>query len=133
MFDVSGLDQQLGDARTMLREVRAGSGTVPQPEEVVTEAADGGIRVTLGTADRFTAIEINPTVLRQGSEYVAQEILSAVNAALDERGASARTGEPMPDLEAINANVERLQDESLRQMRQLVAGIGETMRKIHRS
>jgi hypothetical protein len=95
----------------------------------VGEAADGRIRVTLGTDGRLSAIEIDPRVLREGSEHLAEELRRAVNAALD--GQDPGVGaEPMPDLVAMTANLERIQDQGLRQMREMSLAISETMRKL---
>ncbi|MEV4754456.1 YbaB/EbfC family nucleoid-associated protein [Micromonospora sp. NPDC049559] len=130
MFDEVGLERQLSEARASLRQVAEAS-RAPEPREIVAEAADGRIVVTLGTDGRVNAIEINPMVLREGVQYLAEELQSAVNAALDERGADARTDEPVADLAALNATIERLQDEGLRQMRQITAGVSDVMRKLH--
>ncbi|MEU2611828.1 YbaB/EbfC family nucleoid-associated protein [Micromonospora sp. NPDC007271] len=130
MFDEDGLDRQLRDARAALREVAEAS-HAHEPTEIVTEAAAGRIVVTLGTDGRISSLEINPTVLRDGVQYLAAELQVAVNAALDERGAVARTDEPVPDLAALTATVERLQDEGLRQMRVLTTSVSDVMRKLH--
>lgn len=126
------LEQQLAQARAALREVSKGV-TPPERAESVAVAADGRIQVTLGTDGRVSTIGIDPRVLREGSEYLAAELRQAVNDALDGQDAGVDVSEPMPDLAAISATVERLQDESLRQMREMTQAIGETMRKLHRS
>lgn len=68
-------------------------------------------------------------MLREGAEHLAEELRRAVNAALDGRDDPA-AAEPMPDLAAMTATVERLQDQGLRQMREISQAISETMRKI---
>jgi DNA-binding protein YbaB len=132
VFDESGLEQQLRDARASLREVsRSASPTEPKPS--VAESAEGRIRVTIGADGRVEVIEIHPTVLRSGTEYLATELRAAVNAALDGRDDGMPTAETLPDLAAINATIERLQDEGIRQMREIRTTIGDVMRKLHRS
>ncbi|SCF29167.1 YbaB/EbfC DNA-binding family protein [Micromonospora viridifaciens] len=130
MFDEDGLERQLREARATLREVAEAS-RAHDPREIVTEAAEGRIVVTLGTDGRISSLEINPTVLRDGVQYLAEELQVAVNAALDERSADARTDEPVADLAALTARVERLQDEGLRQMRALTMSVSDVMRKLH--
>ncbi|MGN9916672.1 YbaB/EbfC family nucleoid-associated protein [Micromonospora palomenae] len=128
MLGESALEEQLAQARAALREV---SRTVTPRERVesVGEAADGRIRVTLGTDGRVSAVDLDPRVLREGAEHLAEELRRAVNAALDGQDDPA-AAEPMPDLAAMTATVERLQDQGLRQMREISQTISETMRKI---
>jgi DNA-binding protein YbaB len=132
VFDESGLEQQLRDARASLREVSR-SASPTEPKQSVAESAEGRIRVTLGTDGRVDAIEIHPTVLRAGTDYLATELRAAVNAALDGRDDDTGTAEPVPDLTALNATIERLQDEGIRQMREIRTSISDVMRKLHRS
>ncbi|MGK5742932.1 YbaB/EbfC family nucleoid-associated protein [Micromonospora sp. URMC 103] len=129
MLGESALEAQLAQARAALREVGRGV-TPPERTESVAEAADGRIRVTVGTDGRVSAIEIDPRVLRDGSDHLADELRLAVNAALDGQDDGTAAAEPMPDLAAITATVERLQDQSLRQMREMSQAISETMRKL---
>ena len=128
MLGESALEEQLAQARAALREV---SRTVTPRERVesVGEAADGRIRVTVGTDGRVSAVDLDPRVLREGAEHLAEEVRRAVNAALDGQDDPA-ADEPMPDLAAMTATVERLQDQGLRQMREISQAISETMRKI---
>ncbi|MER5337663.1 YbaB/EbfC family nucleoid-associated protein [Micromonospora sp. NPDC002717] len=128
MLDDGALEQQLTQARAALRD--ASRNAVPRERaESVGEAADGRIRVTLGTDGRISAIEIDPRVLREGSEHLAGELRRAVNAALDGQE-SAVDAEPMPDLAAMTATLERIQDQGLRQMREMSLAISENMRKL---
>ena len=128
MLGESAMEGQLAQARAALREV---SRTVTPRERVesVGEAADGRVRVTLGTDGRVSAVDLDPRVLREGTEHLAEELRRAVNAALDGQDDPA-AAEPMPDLAAMTATVERLQDQGLRQMREISQAISETMRKI---
>ncbi|MER7419949.1 YbaB/EbfC family nucleoid-associated protein [Micromonospora peucetia] len=131
MLGESALEQQLAQTRAALREVSGTAGPRERAESVA-EAADGRIRVTLGTDGRVSSVDIDPRVLREGSEYLAAELRQAVNAALDGQDDGA-TAEAMPDLAAVTATVERLQDQGLRQMREISQAVSETMRKLHRS
>ncbi|MEU9507611.1 YbaB/EbfC family nucleoid-associated protein [Micromonospora sp. NPDC048170] len=128
MLDDSALEQQLTQARAALRE--ASRDVVPRERaESVGEAADGRITVTLGTDGRVSTIEIDPRVLREGSEHLAEELRRAVNAALDGQEPTV-DAEPMPDLAAMTATLERIQDQGLRQMREMSLAISENMRKL---
>ncbi|TDB75929.1 YbaB/EbfC family nucleoid-associated protein [Micromonospora sp. KC723] len=131
MLGEDALEQQLAQARVALREAQR---TVAAPERVesVAEAADGRIRVSLGPDGRCSAVELDPRVLREGSEYLAEELRRAVNAALDGQSEAVTGTEPMPDLAAMTVTLERLQDQGLRQMREISATISDTMRKLQR-
>ncbi|MEU8182511.1 YbaB/EbfC family nucleoid-associated protein [Micromonospora sp. NPDC049044] len=130
MLGEKALEEQLAQARAALREV---SSTVAPRERVesVGEAADGRIRVTVDSAGRVSAVNLDPRVLREGSEQLAEEFRRAVNAALDGQEEATAGTEPMPDLAAMTATVERLQDQGLRQMREITLAVSETMRKLH--
>ncbi|MFG1871326.1 YbaB/EbfC family nucleoid-associated protein [Micromonospora arborensis] len=130
MLGENALEEQLAQARAALRDV---SRTVAPRERVesVGEAADGRIRVTVGSDGRVSAVDLDPRVLREGSEHLAEELRRAVNAALDGQDEAGATTEPMPDLAAMTATVERLQDQGLRQMREITLAVSETMRKLH--
>lgn len=130
MLSESNLEQQLAEARAALRDARRSTSKAEPPPTTTAEAANGLVKVTLGTDGRLSAIEIDPKALRSGSEDLATELRTAVNKALDQRNKTAHTDEPMPDLEAINATIERLQDQSIRQMREISTAISETMRKL---
>ncbi|MEH1099934.1 YbaB/EbfC family nucleoid-associated protein [Micromonospora sp. CPCC 205561] len=132
MLGESALEQQLAQARAALREV-GGTAAPRERIESVAEAADGRIRVTLGTDGRVSAVDLDPRVLREGSEYLAAELRQAVNAALDGQDDGTGAAEPMPDLAAMTATIERLQDQGLRQMREISQAVSETMRKLHGS
>ncbi|MGC4744082.1 YbaB/EbfC family nucleoid-associated protein [Micromonospora sp. DT201] len=130
MLGEKALEDQLAQARAALRDV---SRTVAPPEliESVGEAADGRLRVTVGSDGRVSAVDLDPRLLREGSEQLAEEFRRAVNAALDGQAAAEAPTEPMPDLAAMTATVERLQDQGLRQMREISLAVSETMRKLH--
>lgn len=130
VFNEVQLEQQLQQARASLVQVR--DAVRPEaPADVTAEAADGLVQVTLGGAGLVTELSIDPRALRLGSEELADQVRAAVNDVLEQRAASTATAEPMPDLDAMTAVVERLQDESLRQMREITQGVTDTMRRLH--
>jgi DNA-binding protein YbaB len=109
---------------------------VKSPEEhkiepVTAETADGAIRVTIGAEGRVDSFELDPRVLREGSDYVAEELKRVVNDALDRRAEELGADESVPDLEALNESVAEIQDRSLRQFQTMRASINEVMGKLH--
>jgi DNA-binding protein YbaB len=123
------LERQLTAARASLQQALDSK---PQGEaaEVRTEAAEGRIQVVLGAAGRFERIDFDPRALREGSDYLAAEVLAAVNAALDARAEALATDEPVPDLNAMNETIAQVQDQGLRQMREMTASAAELMKRL---
>ncbi len=130
MFGEDAIAQQLSEARAALSNA-AKSPEAKQVEPVTVDAAEGGIRVTVDPEGRVDRFELDPRVLREGSDYVAEELKRAVNTALDQRAEALGTEEPVPDLEAINESVAEIQDRSLRQFQAMSASIREVMTKLH--
>ncbi|MCH7231098.1 YbaB/EbfC family nucleoid-associated protein [Glycomyces sp. L485] len=130
VFGEDQIAQQLADARATLQNAIA-SPEDSQVEPVTAEAADGRLRVTVGTEGRIERFELDPRVLKEGSEYVAEQLKLAVNEALDQRAEALGTDEPVPDLEAVNDSVAEIQDRSLRQFQAMSASISEVMGKLH--
>ncbi|GAB3992558.1 hypothetical protein GCM10029992_01990 [Glycomyces albus] len=131
MFGEDQIARQLADARETLRTARQSTEDT-RSEPVTAESADGRIRVTIGTDGRVTDFVIDPRLLREGSEVLADELKRAVNAALDERAEATQTDEPVPDLEAIDESIADIQDRSLRQFQAMSASISEVMAKLNR-
>ena len=95
------IDQLLEDTRRVLAEMRPGAGTPPDPGELrgEGEAADGQVRAVAGPSGsgksgmvravagaggRLESLTVNPRALRLGSEALCEQIVVAVNAALDD-------------------------------------------------
>ena len=129
VFDEQTLDRQLSEARAALRQVRSGAADAPEPAEIIGEAAGGHLRVILGTDGRLSHVDLHPALMREGSEFLSQQIAVAVNAALDARAEVSRSAEPVPDLDAMTATVERLQDEGVRQMQQITTSFTAAIRR----
>ncbi|MCC3764185.1 hypothetical protein K3N28_14040 [Glycomyces sp. TRM65418] len=130
MFGEDAIAQQLADARAALSKA-VQSPEAAQVEPVTVEGADGLLSVTIGVEGRVDRLDMDPRVMRLGSEAVAEELKRIVNAALDERAEAMGTDEPVPDLEAINESVAEIQDRSLRQFQAMSASISEVMAKLH--
>ncbi len=129
MFSEEELERQLSEARDSLSQV-ADSQATHQIDETIGEAAEGTIKVIVSANGRVADVKFDPKVLREGSDYLATEVRAAINSALDQRAEAMQGGEQMPDMAAINDTVARLQDQGLRQMREMTAGIGEVMKKL---
>ncbi len=129
MFGEEAIAQQLAEARSALDEVRKQQA---QPVEPVTaEAAGGRIQVALGANGRVEKVRFaEERVLKEGTEFLELELAKAVNAALDARAEALSADVPAPDLEAIGAAVAQIQEQGVRQMRDMTAQISAVMQKL---
>ncbi|MBO3735659.1 YbaB/EbfC family nucleoid-associated protein [Glycomyces niveus] len=130
MFGEDAIAQQLAEARSQLDVVRQTQQDHQVPP-VTAEAADGRIKVTLGANGRVERFEFTEVrVLKEGTEFLEEELRNAVNAALDARAESLATDTAAPDLEAIGEAVAQLQDQGLAQMRAMTTQISAVMKKL---
>jgi DNA-binding protein YbaB len=129
MFGEEAIAQQLAEARSALDEVRKQQ---LQPVQAISaESADGRIQVTLGANGRVEKFRFaEERVLKEGTEFLEAEIAKAVNAALDARAEALSADVPTPDLEAIGAAVAQIQEQGVRQMRDMTAHISQVMAKL---
>lgn len=130
MFGEDQIAQQLADTRAALAQASASPGAA-RAEPVTAEAAEGRIGVTIGTEGRVEEVKVDPKALREGSEYLAEQLKLAVNDALDQRSRMFGTDEPVPDTDAINESVAQIQDSSLRQFQAMSASISQVMAKLN--
>lgn len=133
-------DQMLEEARESLRELR--SGRVEPDEETaelegVGEAADGKVKVTAAIGGKIEKVELDPRVLRSGTDELGEQIAEAVNAALkdlqEKASASAAAAMGGFDPEQLSEQLVNLQDQSVRQMGEFAAGMEEMLDRIRRA
>ncbi|MET7968680.1 YbaB/EbfC family nucleoid-associated protein [Micromonospora sp. NPDC005305] len=118
--DPSGLDRVLSETMSALGRFTAGAdgdGEAPPPPEGVGEAADGLVRATAGPPGRITALTLDPRVMRLPSESLAEEIGTAVNAALADLQEKATAAVPgQVDLSSLGEQLRRIQQDAGRQL-----------------
>lgn len=103
------------------KQVQTAQNTDAEQEDVVIERAEGMIQVT-AKPDGQIGIVLNPMSMRIGSQVLAEEIASAVNeslATLKERQLSIGN----LDLEAVNQQVEEIQQQATAQLVGFMDGI----------
>ena len=128
MFGEDQIAQQLSQTRETLSKGPSPAGA--QSEPILTEAADGRIKVTLGADGRFEQIKMTLSALKDGPDALVEQLVLAVNDALDERSKQTAATGPVPDLDAMNEQVARIQDASLQQFTQMRGAIGDLMERI---
>jgi len=130
MFGEDAIAQQLAEARTQLDVVRQTQRDHQVPP-VTAEAADGRVKITLGANGRVDRIEFTEVrVLKEGTEYLEEELRTLVNTALDARAETLAADMAAPDLEAIGEAVAKIQDQGLAQMRAMSTQISAVMKKL---
>jgi DNA-binding protein YbaB len=130
MFGEDAIAQQLAEARSQLDVVRQAQQD-HQVSPVTAEAADGRIKITLGADGRVERFEFTEVrVLKEGTEFLEEELAKVVNAALDARAESLSADTAAPDLEAIGEAVAKIQDQGIAQMRAMSTQISAVMKKL---
>lgn len=133
-------DRLMEQTRAALRDLRKG-GVIENEdaEEIVGEgeAADGRIKVTAKVGGRLESVTLDPRALRMPSDELGEQIVVAVNAALDDlRQKVADQSEPSMagfDPEALAEQMLELQDQSIKQMSRFTAGMEEMLERIARA
>ncbi|MCD0447316.1 YbaB/EbfC family nucleoid-associated protein [Glycomyces sp. A-F 0318] len=129
---MSGADDyaaRLTEARAALAAANA-SPEEHQAVPVTAESGGGSVRVTLGTDGRVQAIEVDPKGFKEGSDYIAEHVLLALNEALERRAAMVATDERVPDLGSIDESMAEVQDGSLPRFQAMSASITQVMDKL---
>ncbi|MFG1755273.1 YbaB/EbfC family nucleoid-associated protein [Streptosporangium sandarakinum] len=96
------------------------------------QAADGQVRVLVGPDGRLREVNLNPRVMRMASEDLAREILTAVNAAVDDLRTDVHGLDPatVPVPTALARSLEGVHDDVMRRMDEFAAGIESTVRRL---
>ncbi|HEY9473405.1 MAG TPA: YbaB/EbfC family nucleoid-associated protein [Mycobacteriales bacterium] len=132
------IDRLLEDTRRVLEEMRPGDGEPPAPGELRGEgqAADGQVRAVAVAGGRLESLTVNPRAMRMGSEALCEQIVVAVNAALDDlrgRVENQAVTAGAVDPAALTEQMRDLHTESARQMEMFTQGIRDALDQISRS
>lgn len=132
MAEADDKARRLAEARAELARAAAAP-EEGRAEPVTVEAAKGRIRVTLGADGRVAEIFADPKAFKEGTDYIAEHVLIAVNEALDKRAAMVTAADAVPDLDAINESLAAVQDAGVRQLQAFSASISQVMAKLGRN
>ncbi|MGV9772961.1 YbaB/EbfC family nucleoid-associated protein [Streptosporangium sp. NPDC003464] len=122
----------LADSGRLLSELENLQDLAEQPLRGSGQAADGQVSAVVGPDGRLCELNLNPRVMRMASEDLAGEILTAVNAALDD----LRAG--LPGLDAVTAvdpaalaeSLDGVHDDVVRRLEEFASGIELTVRRL---
>lgn len=129
------LDQMISQALRTLATVRSTGVTADGPPlQGEGRAAGGKVSATVSAGGRLTALSVDPRVMREGSEAMCAEIITAVNAAVDELRAKAeeRAAAAAAGSEEISATLLGLQQESVRQMERFTQSLNDVVARFER-
>ncbi len=132
MTEADEYAQRRAEARAALAKATA-SPEEGRAEPVTVEAAKGRIRVTLGVDGRVSAIDLDPKAVKEGTDYIAEHVLTALNEALDKRATMVTSDEQVPNLESINESLAAVQDAGVRQLQAMSASINQVLGKLNRN
>jgi hypothetical protein len=131
------IDEMLASARfpDFLKSRATEAGTLTDVSEIRGEgtAADGRIRATVIAGGRLESLIADPRVMRMGSADLCQEIVLAVNAAVDER--QTKTGEHSGaaiNVVDLSEKLQELQDTLLRQMEMFTKATNDTAARLEK-
>ncbi|MFA1538468.1 YbaB/EbfC family nucleoid-associated protein [Actinomadura monticuli] len=132
MADINEFDRMLSETRGLLDQIRGGATRPPGAEEMEGrgEGAEGKVRVVAGAGGELTSVELDPRALRMPSEELAEELKSAVNAALRELRARSQAADTAIDPDVLAERLRDAQDQGLRQMAAFTQSLDDLMTRI---
>ncbi|MEV4753796.1 YbaB/EbfC family nucleoid-associated protein [Micromonospora sp. NPDC049559] len=128
-IDSTGIERMLADATSALERFQA-SGADAEPVEGTGEAADGMIRVRAAAPGQLTSLTLDPRVLRLDSETLAEELLSAVNAALADLRSQAGGGGGLADFSGLNERLKEIQENASRQLNAFASALVDAQQRM---
>ncbi|MDA1362183.1 YbaB/EbfC family nucleoid-associated protein [Glycomyces luteolus] len=129
--DASGIGDILERALSVVREGKQAQEAV-DAQTVEAEAADGQVRVTATLSGSVKVAIVDPRAVRLGAEVLAEEITTAVNAALD----AAREQAGLPgamDLDGLSSKIEEIQQQSTQRMQAFMSSLAGAHSSIARA
>jgi hypothetical protein len=131
-LNAGDIDRLLEDTRRALAEMRDDPRRRP-PADVrgAGSAADGQVRAIVGTGGFLEALEVDPRAMRLGSGPLCDEIVVAVNAALDDLRAKVLEAVPeLPGRADLDRQLNDLRTESVRRMEMFTQGVTDAVTQI---
>jgi hypothetical protein len=132
-FGVSGIDELLAQTRRSLEAIStARAGDTDGESSGSGEALDGQVRASV-TGGRLVSLTVEPRLMRLPSGDLCEQIMVAVNAALDDARAApgADAASPAPvDPQALASQLRGVQEQSLRQMSTFSTAMNELLARM---
>jgi hypothetical protein len=130
--DPAGFDGMFDATLRALGQVGGAPGEGEDAEPLVGtgEGAGGLIRATATAGGRITDLDLNPRALRMGSAELSEEILAAVNGALDDLRTKVSEAAATPDLSGLAERLKEVQETSKRQLSGLIESLVAAQERI---
>lgn len=130
--DPAGFDGMFDATLRALGRLRGGSGDGEDVEALngTGEGAGGLIRATAAAGGRITDLDLDPRVLRMQSAELSEEILAAVNGALDDLRNNVSEAAATPELSGLAEQLKEVQETSKRQMANLIESLVAAQERI---
>jgi hypothetical protein len=122
------LDRLLADTRRALAAV-SGTGA-PEAAEGVGTAAEERVRAVVRSPGRLTELEVDPRLMRLSAEELTEQIMAAVNLALDDLRDKATTAATPADLPRLGEQLATLHTDSVRQMERFTSSMSDAIARI---
>ncbi|MGN9776405.1 YbaB/EbfC family nucleoid-associated protein [Micromonospora sp. H33] len=137
MDQVTQFDRLFEQTRQVLASMRApgeaapGDGPEVEPARGVGSAAGGQVEVVM-IGQRVESVTLDPRALRMGADLLGEQLVQAMNAALDDLRHQAATDAQAPavDPEQLGRTLDELQNESVRSMSAMTEALADAVRRI---
>lgn len=138
MDQVTQFDRLLEQTRQVLAAMRTPDGAAPapgtevEPVRGVGSAAGGQVEVVVA-GQRVESVTLDPRALRMGADLLGEQLVQAVNAALDDlREQAAAKAQPgsTADPAQLGRTLDELQNESVRSMSAMTEALTDAVRSI---
>lgn len=93
-----------------LRAINAPPGDEAE-SSAIGESADGRVRAEMGSDGRLRSLQIEPRLMRLGSEELAAHVVTAVNAAID--GLRSGSAPQVGDLSQLREQLQQVRDSAV--------------------
>ncbi|GAB3426953.1 hypothetical protein GCM10027569_67330 [Flindersiella endophytica] len=116
----------------MFEGLRSGSPGGAEPLAGEGTALDGRVHAVVVSPGQVEKLEMDPRVMRDGSEAVCDALATAVNAALEDLRTKAAAEAGGYNVQQVQEDFERMQTESLDAARNLFGAVHEAMARLDR-
>jgi DNA-binding protein YbaB len=133
---VGDIDRLLEDTRRALSQIGARQAGESDQDGMADvrgsgTAADDQVRASVATGGRLETLTVDPRLMRIGSEALCEQIVVAVNAALDDLRTKVAASTPeLPDKAALGQQLDEIRTESVRRMEMFTQGVADAVAQI---
>jgi hypothetical protein len=125
-FTGADLDRLMSETRRAL--AAAASSSPPATDtEGVGVAADDQVRAVVRLPGQLTELHVDPRLMRLPSEELTEQVITAVNAALEDLRRKSVAAAMPADLNRLGSDLAALQTDSIRQMQRFTSAMTDAI------